>query len=119
MRTNSLREIERAARGKRTPLLIIDRDIIRERFGELQEAIGNARIYYALKTNPHWRIIDLLQELGADFEISSEEELKLLLRRGVPADRIIASNPVKTEASLRAASRAGVRFFAFDSYAEI
>jgi ornithine decarboxylase len=98
---------------------VIDGRLIQERFRELQKAIGNARIYYAVKTNPHWRIIELLHELGAHFEISSAEELKLLLRRGVPAERIIASNPVKTEASLRAAWKAGVQFFAFDSYAEV
>jgi ornithine decarboxylase len=116
---SSVGEVERLARGKRTPLLVIDGRLIQERFRELQKAIGNARIYYAVKTNPHWRIIELLHELGAHFEISSAEELKLLLRRGVPAERIIASNPVKTEASLRAAWKAGVQFFAFDSYAEV
>lgn len=119
MSANSLGEIERATRHRRTPLLVIDKRAIQDRYGELQEAIGNARIYYAVKTNPHWRVLELLHELGAHFEISSEEELKLLQRRGVPAEKIIASNPVKTEASLKAAKKAGVTFFAFDSHTEI
>ena len=119
MPDNNLNRVERAVKGKQTPLLVIDRNVIRHKFNELKQVFGNARICYALKTNPHWRIVELLQELGSDFEISSEEELNILLRRGISPDRIIASNPVKTEACIRAAAKAGVELFAFDSYAEI
>jgi ornithine decarboxylase len=116
---NILNKVERAVQGKQTPLLVIDRNVIRRKFNELKQGFGNARICYALKTNPHWRIVELLQKLGSDFEISSEEELNILLRRGISPDRIIVSNPVKTEACIRAAARAGVDLFAFDSSAEI
>jgi ornithine decarboxylase len=114
-----LKRTERASRGKQTPLLVVDRGIIRQRFIELKECFGNAGIYYAVKTNPHWRILKLLKELGSGFEISSEEELNILLRRGVSPDRIIASNPVKTEACIRSAYTTGIKLFALDSYAEI
>ena len=90
---SNFKRIERAASGKQTPLLVMDRGLVRTRFGEIRGAFGDARICYALKTNPHWRIVDLLYGLGSDFEVSTEEELRLLLRRGVPAGRIIASNP--------------------------
>jgi len=116
---SNLKRIERAASGKRTPLLVMDRGLVRTRFGEIRDAFSDARICYALKTNPHWRIVDLLHSLGSDFEVSTEEELRLLLRRGVPAGRIIASNPVKSEACIRAADAAGVRLFAADSHAEL
>jgi ornithine decarboxylase len=115
----NLNKIERAAAGKQTPLLVMDRGLIRAQFDELKRGFGNARICYALKTNPHWRIVDLLSQLGSDFEISSEDELRLLLRRGVPADRIIASNPVKSEGCISAAFAAGIRLFAADSRAEL
>ena len=116
---NNLKEIESAAKGRQTPLLVMDGNVIRQKFRELQNVIGNARVCYALKTNPHWRVIDLLNELGADFEISSGEELNLLLHRDISPQRIIASNPVKTEAFIRAAYQAGIKLFAFDSYAEV
>jgi ornithine decarboxylase len=115
----NLEKLERAVAGKQTPLLVMDRGLIRKKFGELRDGFGSARICYALKTNPHWRIVDLLHKLGSDFEISSREELDLLLRRGIPADRIIASNPVKSDDCIRAAFAAGTRLFAVDSHAEI
>ena len=99
----NLEKLERAVAGKQTPLLVMDRGLIRKKFDELRAGFGSARICYALKTNPHWRIVDLLHKLGSDFEISSREELDLLLRRGIPADRIIASNPVKSDDCIRAA----------------
>ncbi|MFC2058487.1 type III PLP-dependent enzyme [Chloroflexota bacterium] len=116
---SDLRLIERVVKKKRTPLLVVDRGVVRQKFRELQESIGNAKICYALKTNSHWRIIELLQELGSDFEISSQGELGLLLRRGIPPQRIISSNPVKTETFIKAAFRAGINLFAFDSYDEL
>ncbi len=119
MPDSNLKKTERAAAGKQTPLLVMDRSLIRRQFNELKGGFGNARICYALKTNPHWRIVDLLNGLGSDFEISSKEELHLLLRRGIPASRIIASNPVKSEACIRAAFAAGTRLFAVDSHAEL
>lgn len=119
MLSDNLIEIERVAKGRRTPLLVMDRRVIRQKFKELEEAIGNAKIYYAVKTNPHWRIVELLQDLGADFEISSQEELNLLVRRGISPDKIIVSNPVKSEACVKAAFKAGIELFAFDSYAEV
>jgi len=116
---NNLEKVKRAVRGRQTPLLVIDRAVIRQRFSELKHGIGNARICYALKTNPHWRIVDLLREIGSDFEISSGEELNILLRRGISTDRIIASNPVKSSGFIRSAFAAGIQLFAFDSYDEI
>ncbi|MFC1902872.1 type III PLP-dependent enzyme [Chloroflexota bacterium] len=113
------RDIERIALAKQTPFLVIDRDVIQRKFGELQRAIGPARICYALKANSHRRIVKLLQELGADFEISSQEELSFLLSQGIPPRRLISSNPVKTEGFIRAAHASGVELLAFDSYAEV
>ena len=113
------RDIDRIVRTKETPFLVMDRDIIRRKFREFQEAIGPGRIFYALKANPHSRIVKLLLELGADFEVSSEEELNILLNHGVSPQRLISSNPVKTEGFVKAAFAAGIEFLAFDSYAEI
>ena len=119
MSINNLIEIENAVRGRQTPLLVLDGNLIRQKFSELQGTLVNSRIYYALKTNPHWLVIDLLNDLGCGFEISSQDELGLLLHRAISPDRIIASNPVKTEAFIEAAYRLGMRLFAFDSYAEV
>lgn len=111
--------VELILQAKSTPFLIISRDVVRQKFEEFRKAIDNARIFFALKANPHRHIVELLQQLGADFEISSEQELSLLLRCKVPPQRIISSNPVKNKAFIKAAYSAGIDFFAFDSCIEI
>ncbi len=113
------RFIERISQTRQTPFLVIGRDVIQRKFREFREAIGPARVFYALKANPHRRIVRLLLELDAGFEISSHEELNFLLRQGVPPHRLISSNPVKTEGFIKAAYATGVECLAFDSYAEV
>ena len=113
------RRVVRLAHTRKTPFLVIDKKVIQSKFAQFQESMPKARLCYAVKANPHRRIVDILHNLGADFEISSEEELDLLLRCGVSSERIISSNPVKVIPFIEAAHSAGVKYFAFDSYSEI
>lgn len=113
------KDIDRIAQTRRTPFLVIDTDLIQRKFEEFRAAFGQARLFYSLKANPHKRIVKLLLELGADFEISSQEELNLLLSQRVPSQQLISSNPVKTEGFIKAAYASGIEFLAFDSYAEV
>ncbi len=113
------KDIDRIFQTKQTPFLVIDKDVIRHKCIEFKETIGQARLFYALKANPHKRIVKLLLELGVGFEISSQEELSFLLSQGVSPQRLISSNPVKTEGFIKAACAGGVEFLAFDSHAEI
>ena len=111
--------IERIAREKETPILVIDTKLIREKYGQFHQAFHWAGTYYAVKANPHPGIVKLLHELGAGFEIASEGELELLLRLGVTPSKIISSNPVKVPNFIKSAYASGVTFFAFDSHHEI
>jgi ornithine decarboxylase len=111
--------IEKVLDKEETPALIIDKSVIKQKHQEFCRQFAGAEIYYALKANPHPGIVELLQELGCDFEISSQGELELLLRLGVPSQRIISSNPVKDQAFIKSAHACGINLFAFDSSAEI
>ena len=102
-----------------TPTLVIDKKLIRGKYQEFHSQFNNAKIYYALKANPHPGVVKLLQELGCDFEISSQGELELLLQLKVPPRRIILGNPVKESAFIEQAYTRGIKQFAFDSYPEI
>ena len=113
------KKIEGILGTKETPVLVIDRRIIKQRYQEFCSEFGNAKIYFALKANPDPGIVELLHEIGCDFEISSQGELDLLLRSGVPVQRIISSNPVKDPSFIRSAYQKGIVDFAFDSEAEI
>ena len=113
MRTTSDKRIERLVATRETPFLVIDREVVRRKYAEFSGVAGGDRLIYAVKANPHRRIIELLWELGADFEVSSERELGFLLGTGVPPHRIISSNPVKSLPFLKLAHSAGVAEFSF------
>ena len=111
--------IEEVLEAEGTPVLLVDKKVIKEKYQEFCSQFGGAKIYYALKANPHPGIITLLQELGCGFEISSQGELELLLQLGVSPQKIISSNPVKAQSFIRSAHSSGINLFAFDSYAEV
>lgn len=112
-------QTEHMVEMKRTPALVINKRLIRERYQEFRDQFKGARLYYALKANPHPGIVQLLQEMGCEFEISSLGELELLLRLGVPSYRVISGNPVKERSFVEQAHASGIDLFALDSYAEI
>lgn len=102
-----------------TPMLLLDKGVLQQKYEQVRNELPDATVYYALKANPDPNVAEFLKNLGAGFEISSEGELDLLLDLGVSPYRIISSNPVKTQGFISAAYSVGIDLFAFDSYAEI
>lgn len=111
--------VDKLLQTQSTPVLVMDRSLIREKFAEFRRHFPGDRICYALKCNPIQDIVELLQDSGCDFEISSLGELEQLLSLHVPSERIISGNPVKDPAFIRAAYASGIDVFAFDSVPEI
>lgn len=105
--------------AEKTPVLLMDRASIKARYEEFRACFGRARVYYAVKSNPHPAIITLLNGLGCDFEVSSLGELRRLLDMGIAPPRITVGNPVKAPELVRLAGSSGIDFTAFDSDAEI
>jgi len=113
------RAVEKILETEGTPALVMDKRVIRDKYREFCQEFSKARIYYALKANPHPGVVELLQEIGCYFEISSQGELELLLGMGVPIQTIISSNPVKDPAFIKSAYASGIDVFVFDSPAEV
>lgn len=103
----------------KTPLLLMDREKIREKASIIGKNINNSKVFYAVKANPDEKVIKLINKLNLGFEIASEGELKILSALGVSPERIISSNPVKSLSFLKMASSYGVNYFAFDSAEEV
>lgn len=102
-----------------TPVLLLDKDKIREKALTIGSNIRNSKVFYAVKANPGIETLRLIEGLRLGFEIASEGELKILSEIGVSPERIITSNPVKSEKFLRLASSYGLKYFAFDSPDEV
>ena len=102
-----------------TPVLLMDRDKVREKAALVGSGIRGSRVFYAMKANPAEDVLRFIAELGLGFEIASEGELAVLERLGVSPDRMISSNPLKSFRFLEMAAAAGMDYFAFDSEDEV
>lgn len=101
------------------PFLVIDLDVVADRYRRLCEQLPHAGIYYAVKANPAPEILRLLTGLGAHFDAASLEEVEMCLAAGATGDRISYGNTIKKERDIARAYALGVRLFAFDAEAEL
>jgi len=112
--------VRQAARQKYTrPFLILDAAIVRNKIRRFRAAMPRVRPHYAVKANPDRRVLKVLAQEGAGFEIASTAELDLLLALGVPAAELFFSNPMKSRDSIAYAAAKGVEWFVVDSVDEL
>lgn len=105
--------------GYAKPFLLIDPDIIRLKYRRFRAAMPRVHAHYAVKANPDRRVVKILAEESAGFEIASTAELDLLLSLGVAAREVHYSNPVKARSYIEYAASKGVEWFALDSAEEL
>jgi ornithine decarboxylase len=109
-----------AARQKYTrPFLIIDTAIVREKLRRLRAAMPRVCAHYAVKANPDRRLLKVLAQEGAGFEIASTAELDQLLSLGVSPAEVFFSNPMRSRDADAYAAAKGVRWFVVDSVDEL
>ena len=112
--------VRQAAQQKYTrPFLILDTAIVRGKIRRFRAAMPRVRPHYAVKANPDRRVLKVLVQEGAGFEIASTAELDLLLGLGVPAAEVFFSNPMKSRESIGYAAAKGVEWYVVDSVDEL
>jgi len=102
-----------------TPYILIDLDVVRQRYAALRQQLPDASIYYAVKANPAVPVIAALAVLGANFDIASEGELTRCREAGIGADRLSFGNTIKRESEIADAAAFGIDLFALDSPGEL
>lgn len=105
--------------GYARPFLLIDPGIIRAKYRRFRAAMPRVHAHYAVKANPDLRVVKVLAEEGAGFEIASTAELDLLLSLGASAAEVHYSNPVKARQYIEYAAAKGVEWFSLDSVEEL
>lgn len=108
-----------AALEHETPFLLLDLDVVRRKYREIQRSIDGVEVFYAIKANDHPAILKALAAEGSCFEISSLVELEALQKLGVPADCIASFNPIKTPKFIAAMHGYGSLLLAVDSFEEL
>ena len=102
-----------------TPCLVVDLDIIAQNYRDLERALPQADIFYAVKANPAKEVLTTLLSLGAFFDSASIYEIETCLDIGASPDRIAYGNTIKKAQDIAKAFDHGVELFAFDSRAEL
>ena len=116
--TDRIREFLRSRRPE-GPCLVLDLDVVRENFLKFRRALPDSRVFYAVKANPDPQILNLLADLGSNFDCASVQEIEMALAAGATPSRISFGNTIKKERDVARAYQLGVRLFAVDCDAEV
>lgn len=118
LRKNWLKKI-RQQQDVQTPYVLTDLNIIREHAQQLKNRLPDVKLYYAVKSNSHPRIIDCLDDLVEGYDIASLGEWELLRRKKVAPKRVLFSNPTKIPNHIKKTYSDGLRHYALDGIDEI
>ncbi len=102
-----------------TPLYVYDAAMLIANYRTVCQALPQFEVFYALKANPSLALCTLFREQGAGAELASRGELKLALKAGFPASKIVFAGPAKTDAELAQAAEAGIASVNVESFAEL
>lgn len=102
-----------------TPVLVVDLEVVRQQYRNLQNAFPHTDIHYAVKANPKFDILRRLAREGAGFYISSPTQLDNVMQTGVDPLKIVYLHAIKKARDIAYAWQHGVRNFGFDSLEEL
>ncbi len=104
-----------------TPVYIYSQTAILDNFRRIEQGLSRIPrlLCYSVKANSNLKILSLLLQAGAGFDIVSRGELARVLRVGAKADRVVFSGVGKTEAEIDAGLQAGILMFNVESAGEL
>jgi len=104
---------------KKTPKYEISIDVIKKNYEFICKKLCTCNIFYAMKANSAGGVIEILDELGANFECSSKEEYDLLRVMKIDNSRIEFALPIKSIDLIKYLYGQGCRLFVFDGINEL
>ncbi len=119
MDPDRFRQIMDFARDLPTPVLVMDTDLVSNKYDELSNSFPIADIYYAVKANPMPEILKLLIDKGSNFDLASRYELDLMLSLGASPQKMSFGNTIKKKSDVAYFYEKGVRLFVTDSETDL
>eukprot|EP00002_Diphylleia_rotans_P008562 TRINITY_DN1846_c0_g1_i1.p1 TRINITY_DN1846_c0_g1~~TRINITY_DN1846_c0_g1_i1.p1 ORF type:complete len:844 (-),score=175.81 TRINITY_DN1846_c0_g1_i1:474-3005(-) len=98
---------------------LMDLGIVAEKFSEWTKKLPRVQPFYALKCNTNPGILKMLNRFGCHFQCSTQPEIEAALAEGIPANKILYSNPCKMPNQIKQAKKNLVNFMVFDSESEL
>jgi diaminopimelate decarboxylase len=113
--------VESVAAKFGTPAYVYSRAAILDNFDRLRRGLAKISplICYSVKANSNLRILSLLRQAGAGFDIVSGGELERVRRAGAEAGRVVYSGVGKTQEEIDAGLGAGILMFNVESAGEL
>jgi diaminopimelate decarboxylase len=104
-----------------TPLYVYSKNMIIDRFNATKAAFSLVKhtICFALKANSNMKILKLMANLGAGGDVVSGGELSLVLKAGIPANKVVYASVGKTDREIGFAIESGIMAFNIESEAEL
>src|SRR5262245_66658895 len=91
-----------------TPCLVVDLDVVENKYSSLTGALPLAEVFYAVKANPAQEVLSRLATLGASFDTASAGEIAQVLSLGVAPEKISFGNTIKKKSDIAWANARGV-----------
>ena len=102
-----------------TPTLFLSANRIRESYRALRFALPSVEHYYAVKSNAETRVISILKEEGASFDVCTNGEIDIIRQCGIPPQKCLHTHPIKRDSDIRYALDFGIDLFVVDNEFEL
>ena len=102
-----------------TPNIVVNLNTIKKNFLTLKDSFPYAKIFYAIKANPGEPVLQMLAEMGSNFDIASRYELDMISKFVNDPSRFSYGNTIKKSSDIKYFYEKGVRIFATDSQADL
>jgi ornithine decarboxylase len=100
-------------------MLIVDLQIIRDNYRKIKKSISGVEVFYAMKANDNFKILEVLKDEGSSFEVSSMNELEVLLNMKIEPHRVMCLNSIKSPEFISFMAENNVEIMAYDSKEEV
>jgi len=102
-----------------SPLMVLDCAVLRQCYRDLNAALPNVDLYYAIKSLPETAAMSALAQEGAGFDVATTGELDLLRSIGANPANTIHTHPIKRDEDICAALQFGCTTFVVDNIDEL
>ena len=102
-----------------TPLMVVSRRQVEDRFQVLDDYLPQVDLYYAVKANPKQEILTIIKDCTPYFDVCSNGEIKTVKDLGIEGQDMIHTNPIKKEQDIKFSLEQGVKWFVFDNEYEL
>ena len=102
-----------------SPIMLIRKNMLEKQYRRFRAFLPNVTPYYAIKANPHPEVVKTFHRLGSRFDVASAAEMNAVLSLGVPPQKIIFANTIKSIEDIQTAHKRRVTLMTFDNEPEL